>query len=39
MLAPVLPWDLAFHPGWMLAGGSRVETLTRIVYVDGDAGG
>ncbi len=41
IVAGVLPWDLAFHLGWMLAAGLLVETLTRVAWrdVDGDRRG
>jgi len=36
IVAGVLPWDLAFHLGWMLAAGLLVETLTRVAWRDVD---
>ncbi|MGH1343127.1 MAG: hypothetical protein ACRBN8_16335 [Nannocystales bacterium] len=41
IVAGVLPWDLAFHLGWMLAAGLLVEALTRTAWrdVDGDRRG
>jgi len=39
IIAGVLPWDLAFHLGWMIAAGLLVETLTRVAWRDVDGGG
>ncbi len=35
----VLPWDLAFHLGWMLAAGLLIEAISRVAWRDVDGGG
>ncbi len=39
LLGGVLPWDLAFHLGWMLAAGLLIEVMTRVAWRDVDAQG
>jgi len=39
LIASVLPWDLAFHLGWMAAAGVLIEVATRIAWPDVDGGG
>ena len=38
LVAGWVPWDLAFHLGWMIAAGLLVEIATRVAWRDVDGG-